>query len=313
MILGIFISLCGIYLGFRKFDYRSFFSSLSEVNYLYLLLAVFIQIVNVFFRAIRWKIILNEVKEIKLKKVFAATMVCYFGNNVFPFRFGEVLRSLVLGNSEKVSSVSIFGTVIMERILDTLVFVIVLGISLLVVKDLPSWVNEAGVLVLLSVVIFLVLSYIYLFMNKRNYNRLILMLDRKETGIRKKIKSLLVGLNSLAGVKDKAGLVFYSFLVWFISIVMIYVVGLSYNLHMGLEEIILLFFTTSLVISIPSAPGYIGTFHAGVISLMLYLGYGRDVAQGFSIILHGVGFVTLTLFGLFYFLKMNVKIPLKSS
>ncbi|RKY45443.1 MAG: hypothetical protein DRP91_09970, partial [Candidatus Neomarinimicrobiota bacterium] len=96
MILGLFISLCGIYLGFRKFDYRSFFSSLSEVNYLYLLLAVFVQIVNVFFRAIRWKIILNEVKEIKLKKVFAATMVCYFGNNVFPFRFGEVLRSLVL-------------------------------------------------------------------------------------------------------------------------------------------------------------------------------------------------------------------------
>lgn len=313
MILGIFISLCGIYLGFRKFDYIAFFRSLSEVNYFYLLLAVFIQVTNVFFRAVRWKIILDEVKKIELRKVFAATMICYFGNNVFPFRFGEVLRALVLGNSESTSSVSIFGTVIMERILDTLVFVIIFGMSMLLVKDLPSWVNEVGVFVLLSVVIFLVLGYIYLFMNKRNYSKLVFMLDRKKTGVRKKIKRLLEGLNSLAGVKNRIGIVFYSFLIWAISMVMIYVVGLSYNLHMGLREVVLLFFTTSLVISIPSAPGYIGTFHAGVIGMMLYLGYARDVAQGFSIVLHGVGFVTLTLAGLFYFMRMNLRIPLRSS
>ena len=59
--------------------------------------------------------------------------------------------------------------------------------------------------------------------------------------------------------------------------------------------------------SIPSAPGMVGTFHAAVkFTMVEILGYNSDIANTFSIILHAYGFITLTLIGAFYYLKENL-------
>ncbi|MBO8131557.1 MAG: flippase-like domain-containing protein [Candidatus Marinimicrobia bacterium] len=302
------ISALGIYLGFKNFDFSQFAKSLSDVNIFMLVLSIILQIVNIFFRAVRWKIILDEVKVIDLRKVFGATAIGYFGNNVFPFRMGEILRAYVLGDNENTSKMSIFGTVIVERTIDTIVFITIFLLALLLIHDIPVWINTIAIYGLILFVFLLVLGYIFLFIREKNYSMIVNQINKLDKGIGERILKLLGGLRSLIMVKRKVSLAFFSFLVWFLSILFIYTIGLSYNIYIGFKEIILLFFASSIAVSIPSAPGYIGTFHAGVIGVMLYLGYSRDVSQGFSIVLHGVGFVTLTLLGLYYFIKLNVRL-----
>ena len=61
---------------------------------------------------------------------------------------------------------------------------------------------------------------------------------------------------------------------------------------------------TSLVISIPSAPGMIGTFHAAVKYTMVDLfAFTPNEGNSFAILMHAYGYILLTLLGAYYFLK----------
>ncbi|MCK4689285.1 MAG: hypothetical protein KAT41_03205, partial [Candidatus Marinimicrobia bacterium] len=62
------------------------------------------------------------------------------------------------------------------------------------------------------------------------------------------------------------------------------------------------------IISIPSSPGYIGTYHAGVIGVLLFIGLDLSLSQAIAVVLHAVGFLSLTLIGLIYFIKYHVSI-----
>ena len=81
-----------------------------------------------YIRAVRWKIILSSVKrDASVKNLFGAIMVGYGVNCVVP-RLGEISRAVLVGKWENLSRSSMFGTVILERVID----VIFLGLSVLI-------------------------------------------------------------------------------------------------------------------------------------------------------------------------------------
>ena len=73
-------------------------------------------------------------------------------------------------------------------------------------------------------------------------------------------------------------------------------------------ESLLVLIITSLSMSIPSAPGMVGTYHAAVkFTMVQILGHDPDFANSFSIILHAYGFICLTLIGAFYYISVNLE------
>ncbi|MCK7526026.1 MAG: flippase-like domain-containing protein [Ignavibacteriales bacterium] len=71
-----------------------------------------------YFRALRWKYILNSVKpNTSMINLFGSLMVGYGVNCVTP-KLGEVTRAVLVGKWEGLSRSSMFGTVILERIID---------------------------------------------------------------------------------------------------------------------------------------------------------------------------------------------------
>jgi uncharacterized membrane protein YbhN (UPF0104 family) len=52
------------------------------------------------FRTWRWQYTLRPLKHVPLRNLFPMVCIGYFGNNVFPFRAGELLRSYVLKKEE---------------------------------------------------------------------------------------------------------------------------------------------------------------------------------------------------------------------
>ena len=108
---------------------------------------------------------------------------------------------------------------------------------------------------------------------------------RVSTRILEIINSFVFGLEILRRKKDILIIKGYSLLLWIVLTLCVYLLFLGFGLHLTLlqaffVEIILIF-----GVSIPSAPGYIGTFHWACAAGLAFFGIEPNLAKTFSIIL----------------------------
>ena len=85
-ILGLILSVAGIWWAFYDFEYHSFIKALSDSKLFYILIATGILMLSVWIRAIRWKYLLLHEKNISTAVLFKAVLIGYFGNNLLPLR-----------------------------------------------------------------------------------------------------------------------------------------------------------------------------------------------------------------------------------
>src|SRR5437867_1697282 len=73
-----------------------------------------------YIRALRWKLLIEPLgHKPRVSNTFFAVMIGYLTNLAFP-RLGEVLKGTVLARYEKIAVDKLFGTIIIERIIDAL-------------------------------------------------------------------------------------------------------------------------------------------------------------------------------------------------
>jgi uncharacterized membrane protein YbhN (UPF0104 family) len=61
------------------------------------------------------------------------------------------------------------------------------------------------------------------------------------------------------------------------------------------------------IIAIPQAPGFLGGFHIACKEGLVLFGINPGAAIAFAFVYHAVNYITITLLGLFYFTKENLK------
>lgn len=308
-IIGFLISILGLYLGFRKFDIEEFFEAMAGANILFFFLAMAVMIFLILLRAWRWRYILFPVKKISLKRMFETEMIGYFGNNVFPLRLGEFLRSYSLGKAENISSVTAFGTIVVERVLDVFAFVFIMLIGAITYDDMPGWVNKGAFAGLIGFAIFMILI-ITLLLHGKNLEAYLREKFHKysDTKIYQFIENLVHGLIALKKNPHTLIIILQSILIMVVNIFMFWVVGLVFNHYFDIPSLLLIYFITCAVISIPSSPGYVGTYHAGAIGILQFIGFELSSAQAMAVIMHAVGFIPLTIIGGIYFMRYHINI-----
>jgi len=309
-LLGIVVSFGGIYLGFRRFDGQTFLTSLKETDLWLFGMAMLVMVIQVFLRAVRWHYLLRPLKRIPLRYVFGSQMVCYFGNYVFPLRFGEILRTYALNSRSGLSMVSIFGTVVVERLLDVIFFLILFPVTIMVYAAVwPHWVRWSGI-VAAGLMLLIILLIIFFRKSRDKVDRFLTeKLGRSRFGtLVQPLQRFLEGLRTLQGTPHLTAIVVMTLVIWVVSILNVWVAGLAVHVFFSFQNLLLLFFVTSAIIAVPSAPGYVGTYHAGAIGILLYMGFPLSQAQVIAVILHAVGFIALTSIGCGYFLKYHLHV-----
>ncbi len=73
---------------------------------------------------------LRPLKPIPLPRLFPVVCIGYFGNNVYPLRAGEVIRSYILRQREGIPITSSLATVFIERIFDSLIMLLFIFLAL---------------------------------------------------------------------------------------------------------------------------------------------------------------------------------------
>ena len=122
-VAGIIISALAIIWTFWDFRFLEFANSIQQVNYLYLLLVTLFLLSSVWLRALRWRWLFKIDALPTTTSLYRAEMIGYFGNNVLPLRLGELMRAYLIGREWHLSKNYVFGTVVLERLLDTLTLV----------------------------------------------------------------------------------------------------------------------------------------------------------------------------------------------
>lgn len=312
LIIGLIISAIGLYIAFRKIDLAALTDVFIHINIWGLLLAIGLIIFSVWIRALRWQLILTPIKMVRIVSLFSATMIGYFGNGVLPFRLGELLRAYALKRTEKsISIASFFGTIMVERLLD-MIGVTVLMVTLFGLYHVPSWLTKAGILMGIIVLGCIALLFWMSFSHKEWLDRLeSLTILKRGMGlrIRKLLHSFIEGLLTLRHVRKVTPIIIYSISLWIIYWVITIVSAAALDIQLNWIEAGIVLVATTMVISIPSSPGYIGTYHAAAVLIMVDL-FGKSMAssQAFAILIHAVGFLPLVLIGFYYLLKYSIHI-----
>ncbi len=306
LLLGIFISLIGLYYAFANIDWKDFANQLHNVNYYFLLFSVILMIFSVYIRAIRWRYILLPLEKIKLFPLFGSTMIGYFGNSVLPFRLGEILRAVALSAQSTSTMTTVMGTIILERFLDMAGLILVI-ITFTVISPLNNWIGGTFYLIVIFTIIGLVLALIL------NRNKDWFASRKSNNVIIKKIFGLLIsllnGFTTLQSSNKKLNIFSLSIILWILYYFSMMLVVKATGLGLTWSDTGVLLIATTLSIIIPAAPGYFGTYHAATIFVLTSMyGIARIDSQAFAVLAHAVGFVPFVVIGAIFFIKSSVSL-----
>jgi len=313
--------LAFLYFAFKDTDVAELWKILSEANYWWVLAMFPFLMLSHMFRAWRWEYFLQPIKQnLKYRNLFASMVVGYMMNNLLPARMGELVRPYAVGKLENIPRSAAFGTVLMERIVDILSFMFVIALIPLVysgpLTQAFPWLEETGIWIT-SVTLFFFALCGFL-MVRRDIVEKILNYIRQHTSLRTAklidhmTHSFLDGFLFLKEPKNYFAIILLSVLVWGLYIVMMYVPFYAFGLpdrypQIDFSAAMVVQAISSIGIVIPT-PGATGPYHYFTIQTLTKL-YSVDdeVARSYAAVTHAVGFIGVTLVGMYFFIKDNLK------
>jgi glycosyltransferase 2 family protein len=316
--LGILISAVLLYFSMRKLNLAEAWEALKTAKYLWLIPGIAVYFVAVWVRAWRWHYMLRPLKKIKTSSMFPIVTIGYMGNNIYPARAGEVLRAAILKKKEGVPISASLATIIVERVFDGVVMLAFIFLNLGELSKLTSssgYIGNLRDLAIYGAIIFIVVLLIFIIaaMLPHHTRRIAdwfieRFLPQK---IRVKVSGLthrfLDGLESLRSPADALMIFFTSFIIWLLETVKYWFVMHAFPFEVSFFTLMLMNGVSNLATTLPSAPGYVGTFEAPQIAILTAEGISQAVAAGYTVVLHIALWLPITLLGFYYFSKEGLK------
>jgi len=308
-ILGVLISIIGLYYAFRQINFWELWVSLKNVNFVLITIAIVILLLSNVIRAWRWQILVKPINDVSFEPAFSSIMIGYFGNSVLPFRMGEFLRAYVVADKTSLTASTAFGTIVIERILD---FIGLSAVILLIMTVYPL--KTIGGSIIIGVIVLSLTAFIFIFLFSGFKSTLLVKIEKLSLlrfGLLRKIllfiKNILDGATTIRATNKLGIILLYTLIIWIMYYCSTYLATIATGIELEWFEIGVLLISTTLAISIPAAPGYVGTYHAAAVYILTNLfNVDRLDAQAAAIILHAVGTIPIVIIGAGYFINNSV-------
>lgn len=200
---------------------KEILNAFARAKYQWLFASMLVGLIAHYIRALRWNMLIIPLGyHPKIKDTFAAVAIGYIGNFIIP-RFGEIARCYSLRKTSNVPFTAAFGTVIVERIIDMLVFILLFIVGLyFFLSQLTDYAggflskfltgfssDKIWILVLIASIGFIVLLFMYLFRktlgNKKGIGKVYQLFSKFKEG-----------LLSLTRIKHWPLFIFYTLFIW---------------------------------------------------------------------------------------------------
>ncbi len=280
-------------------EIRSYF---RDADYRFIILSLIISLIGSASRAYRWKFSLEHMGyRTSFANNFMAVSIGYLMNMTIP-RSGEFSRALVVKKYNNIPFDKGFGTIVAERIVDSLVLLLLMGLTLLVQFDIVKEfildkipVEKALWIVSIGIIALLILALLYFY----SKSPIVLQLKQKVSGLKE-------GLLSIVKMKQKWPYILHTFIIWGSFVLMFYVTifALPETSQMSIGAVLTSFIVGSIAIAVTSS-GF-GTYPVLVAKILVFYSISEPVGTAFGWIVWSSQILLVVITGVLSFLLLPV-------
>jgi uncharacterized protein (TIRG00374 family) len=316
LVIGVIVSGLAMAYALNGVPFETLGEQFTRGQYSWVIPCIFLSILGLFFRAVRWKSLLNH--KMGLDHSFNIINAGYFLNALLPLRLGEVARIyLTTQLTPPIPVFTALSTIVAERLIDTVTVGIMLLMALAITPNIPGSVQGAA---LVSAIIALIgLGVLIFFAAQRKLALSIVRWFTARLPFLAKIQPealaerVLDGLAPLASVRGAVETIGWTAVSWFFSVFAAYVLMPMFYPRMDWAAALLMVSLASLAIALPAVPGSVGPFELAVITALGATGFVPDGdaeakarALAFAVILHVVNVFSYVSTGYFGLIREKV-------
>ncbi len=280
-----------LYMTYRNVDFQKLQTDIASANFGWIFLSIVLGYLAIVWRALRWQTLIDPLgyQTNPFNRIHAVAF-SYFANLGIP-RSGEVARCTALNQTDGIPVDKLFGTVIMERVIDLLMLLVMIGLTFIFHSDaISSFMNEAlalrkggpeegfSLFFLLPIVGIGMLVGVMMIRKRLEKIRIFARAYAFWDGIKDGLKSILK--------LQRTGTFFlYTAGIWACYFLMTYVCffALPATMGLGIPDAMLLFVVGGLAMIVP-APGGVGSYHFAVMMAFPALLLTREDGKTFAAI-----------------------------
>lgn len=307
IILGFLFSIALIYLTLRQIDFRKSLELIQNANYYVLIPGALIYAFTYLLRSLRYYFMILPIKKTALFENFPYTMLGFFMNNIIPLRLGEIIRAKVTGERLGISRSSILGTIVVERLIDMIIFVLFFFV-IMIMLPFPDFIKNSfyicGIVFGLCLILLMAIS-----INENKAKEIVSKIPMPS-----RIKNFVIVIfEKFTGglvMLRKPGVFFTSFfvsvLIWVFESLFLVIVAYSCAIDLSLLGGIFVVIIIGIGAILPTAPGYIGAFEFMGVTGLAALGIDKDAAFACIAIYHFLQLMVIFSLGFFSMIKMKI-------
>jgi uncharacterized protein (TIRG00374 family) len=301
---GIVIAAILLFLSFHDLDRDVISEILSEANYWLLIPAAIAAFAINAFKALRWRVIMDPVKQISIREMFSIFSVGQMVNVSLPALTGQAARVLLAAKRADLAKTYCATTVVLEVLFDGFSLLILLAASSTIVV-FPGWLANSGLLA--GAVLVVLLTLLLLIVHNR---RKIRVFGRRKLRVRYPrffektrhvSRSFADALDMLKSPRHTLLTAIFSLSVWAAHALVIVFLIEALGITVPLVAAIVILAVNSLLLMFPITPGNLGTFQvACIFSMTTLFNVPKENAVSFSILLHIMDLVPIFIAGLVF-------------
>lgn len=314
LLAGLVISVASLYFAFQGFDLGGVWDAMIRMQLLWFALLIVPFVLTFMTKVWRWRTMFYpDEARVPTGLLFNTLMISYIP---LPFRAGEVARGLITSARSGIPAPRVFSTIVVEKVLDILTLLILLGVSLPFVEVPPNLQGPAITLGIGVIVIALVLLSLVL---KPDIARVIARFSASKLPARfgRRIETAtdqaLQGFAPMSNPAVAVRIVLWSLATWLVNMVTVYLLLRAFNIEVSPMAAAVLVVVTNLSMAVPAAPGSLGTFELAVVTVLQALGQSKEVSQSFAILYHFIGLAPVAIMGIIAVIQQGISFGALSS
>ena len=289
---GLVLSVICLWLALRQVELNQVMQAFGRANYWLIGLGAGIQLVVLVVIAMRWQRFFQQ--RIGFLRLLRVLLIAQLANSILPMRLGVLMRVYLIGKESGISKTLVFGTVVGEKVFDSLLFLLLFVMVMPYVA--PGWFHLSALP--LSTGLFLVFfPLMFLVTYRRQWflrvGRRILMYIPGEhrLGLSRRLETVIEGLSPLQGLGNMMVLWGWTLLIAALGILVNYVVMQAFDIVLSPIAAVFLLIALQMGSRVPGLLGGIGVFQYICVYALSLFGVDATVALSYGFMLHFVVFL----------------------
>lgn len=302
-LFGLLVSALALTVAVWGLHPEQILGALQGADFVFLLIATGVLVLTLVLRALRWRVLLGA--GVSLQRSWSVLNIGYLANTLLPLRIGELARAYLISRDHAFGSAHALSSVALERILDALSVVLLLGVALRYVNAPDVFAQGGAVLALLGAGGLAAMLVAALWpapirsLGARVIARAFGHAPARAARWSQRLDGALDGLSSLREPRRLALALFWTAVIWLASIGTIYYGALAFVDEVPLATATFVLAAVGLGVAVPSSPGQVGVYELAAAYALEITGVARPTALAIALALHAVNLLPLVALGAF--------------